>query len=56
MSNYKQAIRDVIYRAVEREIPIFEAASQVEAIIMAELDGVDNPVDNTPKVRSENCG
>ncbi len=39
MSNYQQEIRDVIFRAVEREIPIFEAATQIEAIIRKEIDG-----------------
>jgi len=39
MSDYKQKIRDVIFQAVEREIPIFEAATQIEAIIMKEIDG-----------------
>jgi hypothetical protein len=39
VSNYQQAIRDVILRAVDREIPIFEAATQIEAIIMKEIDG-----------------
>ena len=56
MNNYQQAIRDVILKAVDREIPIYAAATMIEAIIMAEIDGVDNPVDNTPEVRSENCG
>ncbi len=39
MSDYQQAIRDVILKAVDREIPIFEAATQIEAIIMKEIDG-----------------
>ena len=39
MSDYQQKIRDVIFQAVEREIPIFEAATQIEAIIMKEIDG-----------------
>ena len=56
MSNYQQAIRDVILKAVDREIPIYAAATMIEAILMAELDGVDNPVDNTPSSRSEICG
>jgi hypothetical protein len=56
MNNYQQAVRDVILKAVDREIPIYAAATMIEAIIMAELEGVDNPVDNTPRVRSESCG
>jgi hypothetical protein len=39
MSDYQQKIRDVIFQAVEREIPIFEAATRIEAIIMKEIDG-----------------
>jgi len=39
MSNYQQAIRDVIFKAVEREIPIFMAATMIEAIILNEIDG-----------------
>ena len=39
MSNYQQEIRDVILKAVEREIPIFEAASTIERIIRQEIDG-----------------
>jgi hypothetical protein len=39
MSNYQQAIRDVIFQAVEREIPIFEAATKIETIIRTEIDG-----------------
>lgn len=39
MSNYQQAIRDVIFKAVEREIPIFAAATMIEAIVRTEIDG-----------------
>ena len=35
-AQYKQAIRDVIYQAVEREIAIWEAQVKVEAILRAE--------------------
>ena len=35
-AQYKQAIRDVIYQAVEREIAIWEAQEKVEAILRAE--------------------
>lgn len=56
MNDYQQAVRDVILKAVEREIPIYAAATMIEAIIKAEIDGVDNPVDNTPSARSESCG
>ena len=39
MNDYQQAIRDVILKAVNREIPIYAAATMVEAIIMNEIDG-----------------
>lgn len=39
MNDYQQKIRDVIFQAVEREIPIFEAARRIEAIIMKEIEG-----------------
>lgn len=39
MSNYQQAVRDVIFKAVEREIPIYVAATMIEAIIRTEIDG-----------------
>lgn len=39
MSNYQQAVRDVILKAVNREIPIYMAATMIEAIIMNEIDG-----------------
>ena len=39
MSNYQQMIRDVIFKAVEREIPIYAAATEIESIIRKEIDG-----------------
>lgn len=39
MSNYQQQIRDIIFQAVEREIPIYEAADVIERIIRMEIDG-----------------
>ena len=39
MSDYQQMVRDVIAKAVNHEIPIFQAAAEVETIIMTELDG-----------------
>lgn len=39
VSNYQQAIRDVILKAVDREIPIYAAATMIEAIIRTEIDG-----------------
>jgi len=37
--DYQQKIRDVILLAVDREIPIWKAATMVEAIIKSEIDG-----------------
>lgn len=37
--DYQQKIRDIIKLAVDHEIPIFKAATMIEAIIMAHLDG-----------------
>ena len=37
--DYQQTIRDVIKAAVDREIQIFQAASTIEMIIRAEIDG-----------------
>ena len=39
MSDYQQAVRDVIFKAVEREIPIYMAAIMIESIILNEIDG-----------------
>jgi hypothetical protein len=39
MSDYQQRIRDVIFNAVERNIPIYEAATIIEAIVIAEING-----------------
>jgi type III secretion system FlhB-like substrate exporter len=39
MSDYQQKIRDIIFQAVEREIPIYEAASIIEKIVRTEIDG-----------------
>jgi type III secretion system FlhB-like substrate exporter len=39
MSNYQQQIRDIIFQAVEREIPIYEAATVIEIILRKEIDG-----------------
>jgi hypothetical protein len=39
MSNYQQDVRDVILKAVNREIAIFEAATIIEQIIRQEIDG-----------------
>jgi hypothetical protein len=33
---YKQAIRDIIYQAVEREIAIYQAQEQIEALLRTE--------------------
>ena len=38
-NDYQQAVRDVILKAVDREIPIYMAATMIEAIIMNEIDG-----------------
>lgn len=37
-NDYQQEIRDWIFKAVQREIPIFEAATQIERIIRNEID------------------
>ena len=39
MSNYQQQIRDIIFEAVERNIPIYEAAYVIEQIIRKQIDG-----------------
>jgi hypothetical protein len=39
MSNYQQQIRDIIFQAVQREIPIYEAATVIEIILRKEIDG-----------------
>jgi hypothetical protein len=39
MNDYQQAVRDVILKAVDREIPIFQAATEIETIIMKHIDG-----------------
>lgn len=39
MSDYRQWIRDVIFQAVERKIPIYEAATVIEQIIRKEIEG-----------------
>ncbi len=39
MSNYQQEVRDWIFKAVQREVPIFEAAAEIENIIRKEIDG-----------------
>ena len=39
MNDYQQRIRDVIFQAVEREIPIYAAATVIEDIIRKEIDG-----------------
>lgn len=41
MNNYQQKIRDIIFLAVEREIPIYEAASDIEALLRGEIDGLE---------------
>jgi len=38
MNDYQQAVRDVILKAVDREIPIYMAATMIEAIIRNEID------------------
>lgn len=38
MSDYQQQVRDVILKAVDREIPIYLAATIIEEIIMLEID------------------
>ena len=38
MNDYQQAVRDVIFKAVEREIPNYMAATMIEAIIRNEID------------------
>ena len=37
-NDYQQAVRDVILKAVDREIPIYMAATMIEAIIRNEID------------------
>ena len=39
MSNYQQQIRDIIFEAVERNIPIYEAAYVIEQIIRKQING-----------------
>lgn len=39
MTDYDQKVRDIIFLAVEREIPIWKAAKMVEALIMQKIDG-----------------
>jgi len=38
MNDYQQAIRDIIFKAVNREIPIHAAAYEIEQIIMKHID------------------